>query len=281
MQSRNLKFTLEYDGTLFAGWQVQPGQRTVQGVLEEALADLCMSVGGGGARLGHTEGADSAAAGERDGGARDAAADRIPVTGAGRTDAGVHALGQVANVVVPIELPVGEVTSALNARLPEDLHVKITEEVSSDFNARFDAVGRSYLYLIGREESPLWRLRRWHVRSDLDREAMKRASVSLLGDRDFSSFCLAGSEPEHHRCRVSAISIEWDPRFGGMLVFRVDSNRFLRGMVRSIVGTLVDVGRARTTPEEFSDILEARDRGEAGATAPAHGLYLERVKYRD
>lgn len=277
MEPRNTRFTIEYDGTRFAGWQLQPGQRTVQGVLEAAVLDLCVRVAGE-IRV-ESGGAERDGPGPEEGAVRQGISERIPLTGAGRTDAGVHALAQVASATLPIDLPPETIASALNSRLPDDLFVRRAEVVDADFNARFDAVARSYVYLIGREESPLWRLRRWCVRPDLDIEPMRGAARTLAGEHDFSSFCLAGSEPEHHRCRVRAISLEWEPGFGGMLVFRVEANRFLRGMVRSIVGTLVDVGRGRTTPEDFSVILEALDRGRAGATAPAHGLYLERVTY--
>jgi tRNA pseudouridine38-40 synthase len=248
MHARTFKLVLEYDGSDFAGWQVQPDQRTVQGVLERAFSDLA------GAKVG--------------------------VTGAGRTDAGVHALGQVAHATADLALSTRAVASALNARLPEDLLVKRVDEVAGSFHARFDAVSRSYLYLIGRSKSPIWRRHRWLVRSELDMGEMHRSSQILLGEHDFSSFCLAGSAPDHHRCRVEAISIEWQPGQGGMFVFRIEANRFLRGMVRSIVGTLVEVGRRKITPDEFAVILGAMDRGRAGRTAPALGLYLMEVKYR-
>lgn len=263
MEPRNIRFTLEYDGTRFAGWQIQPEQRTVQGALEDALADLCESVAD--ARHG-TSG--------RPGG-------RIVVTGAGRTDAGVHALAQVANALVRTDLAADVIASALNARLPDDLLVRAAVDAPACFNARRDAVARSYLYLIGMEASPIWLHRRWHVRGRLDVESMRLAARALAGEHDFSSFCLSGSEPEHHRCRVNDISLEWEPGFGGMLVFRIEANRFLRGMVRSIVGTLIDVGCGRTLPGDIATIMAALDRGKAGATAPAHGLYLERVTYRE
>lgn len=247
MHARNLKLTLEYDGTEFAGWQVQPDERTVQGVVEDAVADL----------TGETS----------------------RITGAGRTDAGVHALGQVASVAVALELPAERVREALNARLDPDVRVLDVEDVPESFHARFDAVSRSYFYLIGATESPVWRRHRWFVRARLDLGAVREASAALSGEHDFSSFCIAGSEPDHHRCRVTGISVDWEPRFGGMMTVRIEANRFLRGMVRSILGTLVDVGRGRTSAADFRAILEARDRGAAGRTAPAHGLYLEEVRY--
>ena len=247
MHARNIKLTIEYDGTDFAGWQVQPDERTVQGSLEEALADL--------------------------------SGDEVRVHGAGRTDAGVHALGQVAHVLTALELAPERIRQAVNARLDDDVSIVAAEEVPESFHARFDATSRSYVYLMGVSESPIWRRNRWHVRSELDIEAMRGATRALLGEKDFSSFCLTGSEPNHHKCCVTGISLDWEPGFGGMMILRIRANRFLRGMVRSIVGTLVDVGKGRTTPGGFADILAARDRGAAGATAPPWGLYLEDVRY--
>ena len=247
MHDRNLKLTVEYDGTDFSGWQVQPETRTVQGVLEAALADLTGEV--------------------------------TRVTGAGRTDAGVHALGQVASVATSLTLPVERIGPAVNARLERDVRVIDVLDVPESFHARFDAVSRSYFYLIGNAESAVWRRNRWFVSASLDQAAMREALGVLEGEHDFSSFCLVGSEPDHHRCRVTGISIECEADLGGMLVVRITANRFLRGMVRSVVGTLVEVGRGKTTVSEFKQILAARDRGAAGPTAPPHGLYLEAVRY--
>ena len=247
MHDRHLKFVIEYDGTDFAGWQVQPEELTVQGTLETALADL--------------EGA------------------AVRLTGAGRTDAGVHALGQVAGVGTALELPADRIRQAVNARLPADVLILAAEDVDSSFHARFDAVSRSYSYLIGATESPVWRRNRWFVRTELDHAAMSAALPALEGEHDLSSFCLAGSKPDHHRCRVTGISLECDPGFGGMVILRITANRFLRGMVRSVVGTLVEVGRGKVPPGELENILNARDRGAAGPTAPPWGLYLEEVRY--
>ncbi len=247
MSIRTLKLTIEYDGTEFAGWQVQPEQRTVQGVLEHAVGDL--------------------------------AGEETRVAGAGRTDAGVHALGQVAHVKTGLALPAAEIGAAVNARLPADVRVTAIEEAADDFHARFSATARAYHYLIGFSESPIWRRNRWFVRYRLDDELMREGLFALAGEHDFSSFCLAGSEPAHLRCLLTELSIECNDHHGGMLVLRIEANRFLRGMVRSIVGTLVEVGRGKTPPGEVPAILEAKDRGRAGPTAPPWGLYLERVSY--
>jgi tRNA pseudouridine38-40 synthase len=247
MHTRNLKLVVEYDGSGFAGWQVQPDQRTVQGVLQESLSDL--------------------------------AGEELEVTGAGRTDAGVHALGQVAHVQCAIGLSSEAVAGAINARLPDDVFVHRVDDVPLSFHARYDALRRSYAYLIGLSESPLWRLRRWSVKGGLDTRAMAAAAERLAGEHDFESFSLKGSEPQHHRCHVTATSLQCEPIEPDMLIFRIEANRFLRGMVRSIVGTLVEVGRGRLDPGDMRAILDARDRGRAGPTAPPHGLYLVEVTY--
>ncbi len=248
MSVRKVKLTIEYDGTDFSGWQVQPGARTVQGELEAAFSGLA--------------GVD------------------VRVHGAGRTDAGVHAMGQVAHAETDLVLPIEELKAALNARLDKDVFIISAADVGVDFNARFDAVSRAYVYLMGFRESPLWRRRRLLVRGTLDRNAMQAALKPLNGEIDCSSFCLTGSEPKHHRCRIDGISLEWLSAHGGMLVLRVEADRFLRGMVRSIAGTLIEVGRGRIQPESMRKILDARDRGRAGPTVPPWGLYLERIRYK-
>ncbi len=247
MSARKIKLTIEYDGAGFSGWQVQPGVRTVQGDLEAAFASLA----------------------RRD----------TRVHGAGRTDAGVHALGQVAHSETDLTLPVEKLRAALNARLDDDVFIVSAEDVGADFNARFDAVSRSYAYLMGFTESPLWRGRRWLVKGAMDRDAMETALVPFAGVIDCSSFCLTGSEPKHHRCRIDRISLEWSSEHGEMLVLRIEADRFLRGMVRSIVGTLVEIGRGRISAESIQEIIDARDRSRAGPTVPPWGLYLERIEY--
>jgi tRNA pseudouridine38-40 synthase len=247
VHDRNIKLVIEYDGTDFSGWQVQPDERTVQGVLEEAVSDL--------------------------------ARQETRLQGSGRTDAGVHALGQVANARTKLELSPDEIRCAVNARLPDDVLVLDVSDVAWTFHARFDATSRSYLYLMSGTESPIWRRRRWFVRYPLDLEGMRAAAAALLGEHDFGSFCLAGSEPAHERCRLSRVSLECDDRYGGLIVLRLTADRFLRGMVRSIAGTLVDVGRGRIAAQDMKKILDARDRGAAGPTAPPWGLYLEEVRY--
>ena len=248
MRTCHLALVVEYDGTGFSGWQVQPGQRTVQGVLEEAFSDLTGA--------------------------------RVRVTGAGRTDAGVHALAQVATATIDSKLTPEAVAAAVNARLGDDVRIHRATPVSAGFHPRHDAVARSYTYLIGLTESPLWKARRWFVRGEIDVDAMRGALPPLQGDRDFRSFELAGSDPGHeHRCHVTAVRLEWIDQHGGMIRFDIESNRFLRGMVRSIVGTLVEVGRRKYTADDIEQIVAARDRSRAGPTAPPWGLYLTGVRY--
>ena len=244
MSGRVLKLTVEYDGTGFAGWQVQPGTRTVQGVLEEAFSDL--------------EGAS------------------VRVHGAGRTDAGVHALGQVAHVETGLELPPERIAGALNARLADDVRVRSVEEASEDFNARFSATARRYSYRILRGRD-VFDPHCWQIYFDVDRQAMDRGARELLGRHDFSSFCKTSSlKPDGNFCEVDLCRFEWSPQ-GAM--FEIRANRFLHHMVRTIVGTLVEIGRGARPADDIPAILAARDRRSAGRMAPARGLFLEEVTY--
>ena len=243
---RNIRLILEYDGTDFKGWQVQPGQRTVQGELESALQRLFGAP--------------------------------IRVVAAGRTDAGVHARGQVANFKTDSGLDVGRVERAINALLPADISVRNADCVSPDFNARYDARRREYSYHVAFERHALGRRYAVWVRGRLDLGAMQAGANGFLGQYDFTSFCVAAREKENRCCHV--IRCEWVPIDGGLRL-DIAADRFLRAMVRGIVGTLLQVGRGARDPREIPGILEARDRGCAGPTAPPHGLFLERVAYED
>ena len=241
-----IRLTLEYDGTAFKGWQIQPDQRTVQGELE--------------ARLERLYGAP------------------ISVTASGRTDAGVHALGQVVNFAPTRDLPLNRLQHALNGMLPPDVAVKKADSVSPDFHARFDARCRHYFYRIRYTKQPIGRHYAWYLRRKLDLTAIKRASNTLIGQHDFTSFCVAAHERENRICRIYAC--DWQQQ-GEELVFRISGNRFLRAMVRSIVGTLAEMGRGLRPAEAMRDILDACNRQSAGESAPPQGLFLERVIYDD
>ncbi len=241
-----IRLTLEYDGTDFKGWQIQPDQRTVQGELQ--------------ARLEQLYGAP------------------ISVTASGRTDAGVHALGQVVNFTPTRDISIDRLQHALNGMLPPDVAVNSADYVGPDFHARFDALRRHYFYRIRYNKQPIGRQYAWYIRRKLDLNAVKRASKILIGQHDFTSFCVAANERENRVCQV--YTCDW-LRQGDELTFHISGNRFLRAMVRSIVGTLVEMGRGARSAESMHDILGARNRQSAGESAPAQGLFLERVIYDD
>jgi tRNA pseudouridine38-40 synthase len=243
---RNFKITLAYDGTNFAGWQMQAGPRTVQAVLEDALRPI-------------EEG-------------------RVIVHAAGRTDAGVHAAGQVVSFSLASAITPGALLRALNVRLPDDVRVMRIEEAAADFHARFHARSKTYQYTIwnGPVAPPQVRHFVWHVTQVLDVEAMKTAAGVLLGEHDFAAFQAAGSEVTSTRREVLVSRlIQQDSQ----IVYEIAGTGFLRHMVRNIVGTLVDIGRRRRLPEDMRRILESRDRSQASATAPAQGLTLFEVRY--
>jgi tRNA pseudouridine38-40 synthase len=249
MDTRTLQLVLQYDGARFAGWQRQPDARTVQGVLEDAMERLC------GFHVG--------------------------VLGAGRTDAGVHALGQAAGVKVPLKWAPFDIKRALNAVLPSDVRVSDVHEMHAEFHARFDAVSRSYRYLVGTDEdaaNPFRAGRELAWRRPIDRSLLDRAAALFLGDKSFRGFAVKGTAPESddHHCIVSRS--EWVERTGG-LAFVVQANRFLHHMVRFLTGTMLDVASGRREVGVISELLEKGDNQLASAPAPAHGLYLEKVEY--
>jgi tRNA pseudouridine38-40 synthase len=242
----NVKLIIEYDGTNYCGWQVQPNAESIQAVLERAVSTF----------LGTA----------------------TRVTGSGRTDAGVHALGQVANFFSEKEFAPHRMRRGLNALTPYHITIKEVEIVPDSFDARRDARSRIYEYRILNRPtpSPFHLNRAWHIHEPLNNEAMTEALPCLLGEHDFSSFRAAGCDAVHAVRKIFANSLE--PR-GELLVYSIEATAFLRHMVRNIVGTLVEVGQGLRTPQSFKELLEARDRTKAGITAPAHGLYLVDVKY--
>lgn len=246
---RNLKIVLQYDGTAYVGWQRQDSGTSIQGLLEDALARI--------------EGA------------------RVTIHGAGRTDAGVHALAQVATVGLEADIEPPRLTRALNAVLPLDVRVLSVEEMAPAFHARFSAVGKVYEYRILNAPivSPFLHRYVWHVTQPLDLDAMRNGSSRLEGAHDFAAF--QGRRSAGRSTTRFVRAIEWQGRGGYDLpvVMRIEGDGFLRHMVRNIVGTLVEVGSGRWPPSRVSDVLASRDRTQAGPTAPAQGLFLVRVQY--
>jgi len=243
---QNIKLILEYDGTKYHGWQKQPNLLTVQQELEKALFKLFHQ--------------------------------KISSIAAARTDAGVHAKGQVVNFITskPISPPI--VKYALNSFLPKDIRVKSSRIVPLDFNARHDALYRIYGYLIYNSSisSPLYRNFSWWISFNLDVQRMRKASQFLIGKHDFSSFQAQGSPSSTTVRKIEKLKLY---KKGHFILLFIKSKGFLYKMVRNIVGTLVEVGRDKISSSEIRDILEAKDRRKAGPTAPPQGLYLLKVGY--
>lgn len=241
---RTFKLTLEYDGTDFSGWQVQPNQRTIQGEIEKALRFLT----------------------QKD----------IRIIGSGRTDAGVHALGQVISFRSNSELQLSAFKNGLNAYLPVDVRVIRVEEAGDCFNARKDAVSRTYHYVLYKRKRAVMRRYGWYPGMDFSVDPMKQASEFLLGEHSFISFCKLNGQTGDLISRV--LNLRWNLT-EEEIIFEITANRFFHNMVRIIVGTLLDVGFRKISPEELSNIIEGRDRELAGPTVPPQGLFLVRVDY--
>lgn len=238
--------TLEYDGTDFAGFQFQVGQRSVQEAVEQAIYRLT--------------------------------GQEVRVSGAGRTDAGVHALGQVVGFRCETRIPIDRMALALNSALPRDVAAVKVAEVGERFHARFSARSRAYAYVILNRPLPSAVFRRYtmHCPQPLDVEAMRAAAEQMVGTHDFRAWANSTHETATTIRRVMRCSVRTAKSF---ILVQVEANGFLRGMVRNVVGTLVEVGAGKRAPAEISEITESRDRALAGPCAPARGLCLVRVRY--
>jgi len=248
---RTLKLVVEYDGTGYCGWQRQQGSAaagapSVQATLEAAVAEV--------------------------------AGEPVAVVGAGRTDAGVHACGQVVSLATTSRIPASRFPAALNGHLPPDLRVLEARDAPDGFHARYDAVARTYRYAILNRAAPsaLLRDRAYHMPEPLELMAMRRALAPFTGRHDFAAYHGVGSDPKTTICTVREAS--WE-RSGDRLTLTITADRFLRHMVRMLVGTLVRVGRGRLDADAPIALLADRDNQRTGPTAPAHGLYLVRVDY--
>jgi tRNA pseudouridine38-40 synthase len=246
--SRTFKLTIAYDGTGFIGWQRQATGTSIQGLLEDALSEL-----------------DERA---------------VTVTGAGRTDAGVHARGQVATATLDRDIDAASVIRAVNIRLPPTVRVLEASLAPDGFHPRFDARLKTYRYRIWNADvmCPFERSFAWHLPMKLDAGSMAEAAAMLCGTHDFAAFQGTGSDTQTTVRTVLRSSVERDED-GPLVVYDADGEGFLRHMVRNVVGTLVEIGRGRRPPSWIGEVLASRERTSAGPTAPAHGLFLMGVSY--
>ncbi len=247
---RTIKLTIEYDGTNYCGWQIQPAGISIQGEISKAVRKMT--------------------------------SEENHVIGASRTDAGVHAMGQVAHFRTRTMIPPVGFMRGINSVLNADIAVVAAEGATAGFNAQKDAVSKLYRYLVLNSDAPsaLLSNRCWHIREKLNLNAMKKASKYLIGKHDFKSFQAAGSSAKDAVRRIERIELS-SATLDGRPVFSIEitGNGFVYHMVRNIVGTLVSIGRGRLDPSDMLKILKARERKRAGVTAPAHGLYLVCVSY--
>ena len=248
---KNIKLIVEYKGTVFSGWQIQKDQPTVQGELTSAIEKVT--------------------------------GQKVNLIGAGRTDAGVHALGQVANFSITHSLSPERYRDALNYYLPDDIRVKQSKQVPADFHARFSAVFRRYRYVVGLERSALFREYRYEADGTYDLARLKEAASRVLGEHDFTPFCVVSSRQDTNLCTI--YNSRWY-RIGRLLVYEIRGNRFLHSMVRSLAGAMLnladenpDDNPANLTLESFTDILMSPSELRIPFTAPPHGLYLVSVGY--
>lgn len=241
----NIKLLLEYDGTNYVGWQVQPNGPSIQAELEKALGQILQKP--------------------------------VVTVAAGRTDAGVHARGQVVSFNIPKSVPLPQLVKSLNGHLPEDIVVLSIDSVSPDFHARYSALWRVYRYCLAFRPTAIQRNYSWYVGGyDIDERLLQACANSVIGDWDFSSFCKRDTNVDHFRCTVE--KSQWT-QSGSGIVYEIRANRFLYGMVRALVGTMVEVARGYREFTTFAEILAAKDRTKAGMAAPAKGLFLEEIIY--
>jgi tRNA pseudouridine38-40 synthase len=252
MPLQNIRLLIEYKGSAFSGWQIQDGPRTVQAEITVAI--------------------------------RKVTGCEVEVIGAGRTDAGVHALGQVANFHIDHRLEPERYRDALNFYLPEDIRIKQSVSCDDGFHARFDAIWRRYRYLVSPERSAIYREQRWENATELDFSLLRQSAELIKGEHDFGPFCVVASRKEDNSCTV--FGSQWY-RIGPLMVYEIRGNRFLHSMVRSLVGAMINLATVKRdnnvlnlTLSEFADIIGSRTEERITFTAPPRGLYLVSVGYR-
>jgi tRNA pseudouridine38-40 synthase len=244
---KNFKLTIEYDGTAYHGWQRQTRDSSIQGAIEKALGKMT--------------------------------GQQVNLIGSGRTDAGVHALGQVANFRCETTLTPQAFLGGLNGLLSSDIVIRDCSQVDVDFHARYDVKGKTYVYRLTNQDLPgaIGRQYTWWIKKTLDTKAMEAALQHIIGTHDFKAFEGTGSPRAHTTRSVTEASLQSMRK--GCLVFKISANGFLRYMVRNIVGTLVAVGLGKMRPDDVERILTSKDRSQAAATAPPQGLFLVTVDY--
>jgi tRNA pseudouridine38-40 synthase len=235
---------IEYDGSNYSGWQIQKAQKTVQGEIEKALEVILKTKTG--------------------------------IIGAGRTDSGVHAKGQVAHFDSESDLVLEQFHRSLNGLLSKDIRIKRCNVEEDDFHARYGAKERKYSYYISKNPTAIYRLYSWQLNYKFDIIQMQKAANKILSKHNFKSFCRNISEVSHHYCTINSIS--WINK-DSIVKFEIAADRYLHGMIRALVGTFVDIGMGKLTIDDFMRILDAKDRTKASQAAPARGLFLEQVKY--
>lgn len=245
---RNIKLTIEYDGKNFAGWQTQPGKESIQGEIEKAISEIT--------------------------------GEQVEIIGSGRTDAGVHAYGQVANFHTNSQIEISKIPYAINAKLKKSIVIKKAEEVPEEFHSRYNVKEKTYQYRINNDEFPsaLDRYREFHVPYQLNIDSMEKALAYFKGEHDFKAFMSSGGNKKKTTVRklTKCKLLKKD----GRIIIELTGNGFLYNMVRIICGTVVDVGLGKINILDIPSIIESKDRKLAGKTLPPHGLYLKEVKYK-
>lgn len=237
-------FEIAYNGTHYNGWQTQHNGTAVQTVVEDVMSTILRTP--------------------------------VEIVGSGRTDAGVHCEQQFFHTDIPEQPDKKDLLLRLNSFLPRDIFLRSVREVRPDISARYDAIERSYRYQITRVKNPFLLGLSWHYFKALNVDNMNEAAAYILGEQDFECFSKVKTNVNHFLCDIKRAG--WTEE-GDALIFRISANRFLRGMVRAIVGTLLDVGTGKITQRDFVSIIQSKDRKKAGANVPAYGLYLEKVEY--
>lgn len=243
---RNIKLTIEYDGKCYNGWQKQPNKLNIQGEIERAIYNITK--------------------------------EEVNLIGSGRTDAGVHALGQVANFKTNSEIPIEKLPLAINSQLKNSIVIKEAEEVNERFHSRYNAKHKTYRYIINNSKcgTAIYRNLEYSYPFKLDAEKMKQASKYFEGEHDFKAFKSSGTSSKNSVRTIYKAIVKQE---GEKIIIELTGNGFLYNMVRIISGTLLDVGLGKIQPEEIPEMIESKDRQRAGKTLPAHGLYLVEVKY--